>query len=217
MKIGDEKVLKLKFPEDYVDNLKGKDVEFTVKVLGIKKRILPELNESFYKDLGYDDIKDEKAFKEEVKNHLLEHKKADSENKYIDELLKKAADNLTVEINPEIVEDEVNRMINQYREQLKMQGLSLEQYLAFTKSDMESLKKMMEPEALNRIKSRYLLEAIADKEKITVTDDETKEEANKMAEHYNVTVEELINMIGGEDVVAYDLKMRKAIEVLKNN
>ena len=215
MKVNDEKVLNLKFPEEYVEGLKGKDVEFTVKVTGIKTRILPELNEEFYKDLGYDDIKTEKEFEASISKHLLEHKAADAENKYIDELLKKATDNLEVTINPEIIEDEVNRILNQYREQLQMQGLTLEQYLEFTKSDVDSLKKMMEPEAINRIKSRYLLEEIADKEKIDITDSDIKEEIKKMASTYNVSEEEIVNMIGGEDMIKYDLKMRKAIELLK--
>lgn len=216
MSIGDEKVLHLKFPAEYVENLKDKDVDFTVKVVGIKKRILPELNESFYKDLGYTDVKDEKGLKDEVKKYLLSQKESEAENKYIDELLKYATDNIEVTINPEIIDEEVNRMVNQYKEQLKMQGLSLEQYLAYTKSNIDSLKKMMEPEATNRVKSRYLLEAVADKEKITVDDKEIKEETTNMAKHYGVSEEELLNMIGGTDAVAYDMKMRKAIELLKN-
>jgi trigger factor len=217
MKINEEKELKLKFPAEYVDNLKNKDVTFTVKVIGIKKRILPELNEEFYKDLGYDDVKDEKAFRDAVKKHLLEHKNADADNKFIDELLKKASENLEVEINKEIVDEEVNRMLNQYREQLKMQGLTLEQYLAFSKSDVESLKKMMEPEATSRVKERYLLEEISAKENIMVTDEEVKTEIKRLADNYQVKEDELINMVGGEDVISYDLKMRKAINSLKDN
>ncbi|MDD2505435.1 MAG: trigger factor, partial [Bacilli bacterium] len=131
MKLNEEKVIKLKFPEDYVDELKGKDVEFTVKVVGIKKRILPELNEEFYKDLGYENVKTENELESEVSKHLLEHKEADAENKYIDELLKKATENLEVEINEEIIADEIKRILNQYTQQLQMQGLTLEQYLEF--------------------------------------------------------------------------------------
>ena len=215
MKVNEEKVIKLKFPEDYVEELKNKDVEFTVKVVGIKKRILPELNEDFYKDLGYENVKTETELESEISKHLLEHKKGDAENKYIDELLKKAIENLEVEINSEIIEDEVERIINQYTNQLQTQGLTLDQYLEFTKSNIESLKKMMEPEAINRIKSRYLLEEIVKKEKIEVLDEEVKEETKKMAEMYQVTEEELLKMIGNEDMIGYDLKMRRAIEILK--
>lgn len=217
MKVNDEKVLNLKFPDDYVDNLKGKEVEFTVKVVGVKKRVLPELNEDFYKDLGYENVKTQNELESEISKHLLEHKESDAENRYVDELLKKATENLEVDINEEIISDEVNRILNQYRQQLQMQGLTLEQYLEFTKSNIESLKKMMEPEAINRIKSRYLLEEIAEIEKVEVTEDEVKVEITKMAEMYGTTEEELLKMIGDKDMVAYDLKMRKAIEILKNN
>ena len=217
MNIGEERVLNLKFPENYVENLKNKDVEFKVKLTGIKKRVLPELNEDFYKDLGYEDVKSEEDLRNHVEKHLLEHKEAHAEDHYIDELIKKSIENMEVEINPEITEDEINRMLNQYKEQLQMQGISLEQYLAFTKSTIDDLKKMMEPEANNRIKTRYLLEAIADKENITVSHDEIHEEAHKMAEMYNASEEEVFAMIGGEEALEYDLKMRKAVDFIKNN
>ncbi len=217
MSIGEEKVLKLKFPEDYVENLKGKDVEFTVKVTGLKKRVLPEMNEEFYKDLGYENVKTEEELKEEIKKHLLEHKKADAENKYIDELLKKAVESLEVEINPEITESELNRMVDEYRNRLQMQGLSLEQYLAYTKSNIEDLKKQITPEAEYRIKVRYLLEEISKKENIEVSDEEVKTEIKRISEMYGVTEDDVINMIGGEEVIKADLKMRKAIDIIKEN
>lgn len=217
MKIGEEKVLKLKFPEEYVENLKGKDVEFTVKVTGLKKRVLPEMNEDFFKDLGYENVKTEAELKAEIKKHLLEHKEADAENKYIDELLRKASENIEVEINPEIIENEQNRMIDDYRNNLKMQGLSLEQYLQFTKSSIEDLKKQIEPEATSRVKIRYLLEEVSKKENVEVTDEEVKEEVNRISTAYNVPENEVIDMIGGEEIIKADLKMRKAVDIIKEN
>lgn len=217
MEIGEEKVLKLKFPEEYVENLKGKDVEFTVKVTGLKKRVLPEMNEDFFKDLGYENVKTEAELKEEIKKHLLEHKEADAENKYIDELLRKASENIEVEINPEIIENEQNRMIDDYRNNLKMQGLSLEQYLQFTKSSIEDLKKQIEPEATSRVKIRYLLEEVSKKENVEVTDEEVKEEVNRISTAYNVSENEVIDMIGGEEIIKADLKMRKAVDIIKEN
>lgn len=217
MEIGEEKVLKLKFPEEYVENLKGKDVEFTVKVTGLKKRVLPEMNEDFFKDLGYENVKTEAELKAEIKKHLLEHKEADAENKYIDELLRKASENIEVEINPEIIENEQNRMIDDYRNNLKMQGLSLEQYLQFTKSSIEDLKKQIEPEATSRVKIRYLLEEVSKKENVEVTDEEVKEEVNRISTAYNVPENEVIDMIGGEEIIKANLKMRKAVDIIKEN
>ena len=217
MKVGEEKELNLKFPENYVENLKGKDVLFKVKLNSFKKRALPEINEEFFKDLGYDDVKDEAGLREEVKNHLLGHKEEDAENKYLDKLVEKAVETLEVEINPEIIEDEKERMIDDYRRELSMQGLSLEQYLEFTKGNLDTLKKNIEPQAIARIKTRYLLEAIIEKENIAVTDEEVKEEIKKMAEMYGVSEEEITTHIGDNEVIGYDLKMRKALDFLKEN
>jgi len=217
MEIGETKVLNLKFPENYVEELKNKDVEFTVTVKAIKERKLPEINEDLYADLGYTDIKTKEELEEKIKEHLLEHKNHDIDNKYLDEVLKKAVENMKVEINEEIIHEEIHRMINQYSEQLKMQGLSIEQYLEFTKSTMEDLEKNMKPEAEMRIKERYLLEEVAEKENIEVTEKEVEEDVERISSMYGVEKDEFIKMIGGDEMIKYDVKMRKALDFLKNN
>ena len=217
MKVGETKDINLKFPENYVENLKNKDVTFTVTIKEIKERVLPEINEDLFKDLGYDDVKTKEEFETKVKEHLLDHKKQDADNKYLDEILKKASDNMKVDINEEIIHDEIHRMLNQYSEQLKMQGLTLEQYLEFTKSSMDDLEKMMKPEAEKRVKERYLLESVAIEENIDVTDKEVEEDLERIASMYNVSKEEFTNMVGGLDMVKYDAKMRKTLDFLKNN
>ena len=217
MKVGETKDIKLKFPENYVDNLKNKDVTFTVTIKEIKERILPELNEELFKDIGYDDVKTKEELESKVKEHLLEHKNHDIENKYLDEVLKKACDNMKVDINEEIIHDEIHRMIDQYKEQLKMQGLTLEQYLEFTKSTMEDLENNMKVEAEKRVKERYLLEAVQEEEKIEVTDKEVEEDLERISNMYNVSKEDFTKMVGGLDMVKYDAKMRKTLEFLKNN
>ncbi len=214
MSIGDKKTLELKFPENYLDELKNKDVTFNVELLGIKKRVLPELNEEFYKDLGYDDVKTEEELKSHVLEHLKEHKEQEAENKYIDEIIKKIVEQAEMEINPEILENEINSTINKYRQELQMQGLTLEQYLEFTKSDMESMKKMLEPDCTMRVKARFALEEIGAKEKIEVSSEELETEINKLAKEYDMAKDELLSMIGGEEAVKYDLKMRKIIDFL---
>ncbi len=217
MKVGEEKVLKLKFPENYTEELKNKDVEFTVTIKEIKERILPEINEEFFKDLGYDDVNTLEDLEKKVKEDIKHKKEHQAEDKYVDEVLKKAIENMKVEVNDEIVHEEIHRMMHNYEEQLSMQGLSLDQYLQFTHSTRENLEEMMKPEALEHVKSRYLLEEVALKEKIEVTDEEAKEEAKNVSEMYGVSEDEFINMIGGLEVMKYDVKMKKAIEILKEN
>lgn len=217
MKVGETKDISLKFPENYVENLKGKDVTFTVTIREIKERVLPEIDEELFKDLGYEDIKTKEEFETKVKENLLEHKNNDIENKYLDEVIKKAVENMTVDINEEIIHEEIHRLVHQYEDNMRMQGLSLEQYFEFTKTNMEQLEEQLKPEAEMRVKERYLLEAVSEKENIEVDDKESEAHLEEIANTYNIPKDELLNQIGGMDMIKFDLKMKKALEFLKNN
>lgn len=214
MKVDETKELDLKFPDEYTKELAGKDVKFKVTVREIKERVLPELNKDFYADLGYEDIETEEQFRKEVKKVIEERKKEEAKNKYLDDVLEAASKNMEVEINPEIIDDEVHRMINQFGEQLRMQGLSVDQYLQFTGLKHEDLHKQMEPEATKRVKYRYLIEEVANAEKIEISDEDANSEAEDMAANYDVSKEEFLTHFGGLEVVKYDMRMRKALEVL---
>lgn len=214
MKVGETKELNLKFPEDYTPELKGKDVKFDVTVREIKERVLPEMNKDFYADLGYEDIETEEAFRKEIKKALEDRKEEENKNKYLDEVLEAASKNMEVTINPEIVDDEIHRMINQFAQQLQMQGLSLDQYYQFTGSSHEDMHKQMEPEATKRVKYRYLIEEVAEAEKIEIADADAEAEAEKMATQYGMEKAEFLAEFGGLDVVKYDMKMHKALELL---
>lgn len=216
MKQGEEKELKLKFPDNYTPELKNKDVTFTVKLNEIKTRVLPELNSDFYLDLGYEDVKTKEDLEAKIKENLTSSKEASLEDKYIEDVLAKASSNMKVDINEEIIDEEIHRMIHQFEDQLKMQGLNLEQYFEFTGTNHEALHKQMEPEATKRVKYRYLLENVSEAEKISVTDKEAKEKAKEMATNYGISEDELIKAYGSLDVIKYDIKMHKAIDIIKN-
>lgn len=213
----DEFELNLKFPENYVEDLKNKEVLFKVKINEIKTRVEPEVNEEFFKDLGYEDMKTEDEFVKEVKKTIIDRKEKEIEDKFIDSVLEAASKNLKVDINEEIIDEEVHRMIHGYEDQLKAQGLSLEQYYEFTKTTHEDLHKQMEGEAEKRVKYRYLIESVADKEKIDFNEKEVEAKAKEMAENYGISVEELIGAYGSLDIVKYDMKMHKALEILKES
>ncbi len=213
----EEVTLNLKFPENYVEDLKGKDVTFKVKIHEIKTKVLPEINEEFYEDLGLTDVKTKEEFIKEVEKTLKERKEHELDDKFVDDLLEAAAKNLEVEINPEIIDSEVHRMMEGYERQLKMQGISLEQYYEITGTKHEDLHKQMEPEAIKNIRYRYVIEYIADNEKIDFTEKEVEAKAKEMAENYGIKLEELINAYGSLEVVKYDMKMHRALEILKES
>ncbi len=214
MKINEEKSIDLKFPENYTEDLKNKDVTFKVTLKGLKERVYPEINEEFFMDLGYDDVKTKEELEAKIKEDLTAQKEKELDNKYTDECLEKAANNMNIDLNEEIVDDEVHHMIHQFEDQLKMQGLNLDQYMQFSGVTHEDLHKQMEGEATKRVKYRYLLEAVIDAEKIEVTDEEAKEEEHNIAKEYNMTIDEVEKQIDLE-MIKYDLKMRKAMDIIK--
>lgn len=213
MKVGDTKDLELTFPKEYTKELAGKDVKFTVTVKEIKERVLPELNEDFYADLGYPDIKSEEEFKKEVEKAIKARKESEADEKYVNEVLEAAANNIKVEINPEIIHDEVHRMTNEFDQRLSTQGVKLEQYLQLTGTSKEDFEKQLEPEAEKRVKERYLLEEVAEKEKIEATDEEATKRAEDLASVYGVEKDEILTHYG-MDNIKYDVKMSKAIKLI---
>ena len=175
LKKGDEKDLNLKFPEDYhSEELKGKEVVFKAKVKEVKKTVIPEINEDFFADLGMEGIVSKEALENQIKENLLARKEIEAENKYIDDLLEVAAKEVEIDIPDVMLDEELDRMIKQYEEHLKMQGLTLEQFYQFTNSDEKALKEQMKDEATKRITYRLMLEEIVKQENIKIEDKERR-------------------------------------------
>ena len=148
-------------------------------------------------------------------DYLIEEIKETFPNLYLDDLLEAAAKNVKVDIPEAMVNEELDRMVQQYADHLKMQGITIEQFYQFTNSDEQALKDQMRPEAIKRITYRLMLEEIAKKEKIEIDDKEAQEEAKKLAEKYQMKEDEFLSAFGGIDIVKYDMRMRKAMEILK--
>ena len=216
MSKGEEKDINVTFPSDYhAEDLKGAPVVFKVKVNEIKEQKLPELDKDFFEDLGMEGITNEDELKAQLKQNIEARKESESENKYIDELLAKASENMKVEIPNAMIKDELGRMIQQYEEHLKMQGITLDMFYQFTASDEQALRDQMTPEATNRIKHRLLLEAIVEKENIEVSDEDAEKEATDLATKYQMEKDEFLKVFGGIEMIKYDLKMRQALDILK--
>lgn len=218
LKANDEKEIKVTFPEDYhSEELKGKEVTFKVKINEVKEIQIPEIDEEFFKDLGLEGINTIEDLQKQVEENIKAQKEVNAENEYVDALLEEAASNVEVDIPDVMIEEELQRMLKQYEEHLKMQGINLQQFYQFTNSDEEALKNQMHTEAVNRVKFRLMLEEIAKVEKIDLTDELALEEAEKLASKYQMEKEEFLKEFGGLDMVKYDYKMRQAIETLKKD
>lgn len=218
MKTGETKDIDVTFPEEYhSEDLKGAKAVFKVKVNEIKTIKVPELNKDFFDDLGMEGIDSEESLRKQLEENIQVHKESHAENDFIDELLVKAVENMEVDVPEVMVNDETDRMLKQYEENLKMQGITLQQFYQFTNSDEAALKDQMKEEALKRVKERLLLEEIKKEEKIEVTDEDADKEADSLATKYQMKKDEFLKLFGGIEMVKYDLEMRKALEVLKDN
>ena len=212
----EEKDINVSFPKDYhSEDLKGKAVVFKVKVNEIKQIKVPELDKEFFEDLGMEGIDSKEALEKQIEENIKTRKEVDAENKYIDDLLEKAGKDTKVDIPHVMIHEEIDRMVKQYEENLKMQGVTLEQFYQFTNSNEQALKDQMHEEAEKRVLYRLMLEEIAKEEKIEISDKEADEEAEKLATKYQMKKDEFLKLFGGIDMIKYDAKMRKAIEVLK--
>ena len=215
---GEEKEIKVTFPENYhAEELKGQEATFKVKVNEVKTTSIPELDKDFFEDLGMEGIDSEESLKKQLEENIKTRKEADAENKFIDELLDAAVKNMEVEIPHEMIHEEIDRMLRQYEENLKMQGITLEQFYQFTNSNEDALKHEMHGEAEKRVSERLLLEQIVKEENISISSEEVETEADKLAERYQMKKDEFLNLFGGLEMVEYDLKMHKALDVLKDN
>jgi len=214
---GEEKDIKVTFPEDYhAEQLKGKEVVFKVKLHDIKRKVLPELDDEFAKDVSEFDTLDE--FKADIVKKLQERKERESKEKREELVVEKAASNAEVEIPDVMISNEVDRMYNDFANRMKMQGLTLDMYLQLTGQDEAAVKEQMRPDAEKRIRNDLVLEAIAKAESITATEEEIDKELDRLAEQFQRTKEEIRNIIlsanGSLQAVEHDLKVRKTIEFL---
>ena len=216
MKVNEEKDLDLTFPEDYgAKDLAGAKVVFKVKVNEIKEKKKRELDEDFFEDLGMEGIDSEAKLKDEIKASIKAQKEMDAENKYVDTILEEVSKNVDVDIPEEMVEEEVDRLMGRFAEQMKMQGISLDVYYQFTGSDEKQLRSQMEKEAYKNVLYRLMLEEITILEKIEISKEEAEKEAEELAKKYNMKKADFLKEFGGIELIQYDLQMRRVVELLK--
>ncbi|MED1129843.1 trigger factor [Bacillus paralicheniformis] len=217
LEAGAEKDVEVTFPEEYhAEELAGKPAVFKVKIHEIKAKELPELNDEFAKDVD-EEVETLAELTEKTKKRLEEAKENEVDAKLREELVVKAAENAEADIPQAMIDTELDRMMKEFEQRLQMQGMNLELYFQFSGQDENALKEQMKEDAEKRVKSNLTLEAIAKAENLQVTDEEVEEELSKMAEAYNMPVENIKQAIGSTEGMKEDLKVRKAIDFLVEN
>ncbi len=217
VKIGEEKDLNVKFPEQYFsEELAGKDAVFKIKVHSIKAKELPVLDDEFAKDVSEFDTLE--ALKKDIKE---KQEKANNEKaKYETQsaVVKAVTEKMTVEIPNGMIEMETENMLKDIEQKLSYQGLQLDQYLQMMGKTMEETKKEYEPQAIEGIKSRLAIEAIIEAEKIEVSEDEITEKMQEMAKNYGKeNDEEFIKNENARKYIKQGLESEKAMDFLVNN
>lgn len=215
--IGEECDVNVTFPEEYhAEDLAGKAAVFKVTVKEIKEKQLPELDDEFAAEVSEFDTLAE--YKEDVKKNLTEKREKDVKNAKEDAVVDAIIENATMEIPEAMIETQQRQMIQEFAQNIQMQGLSIDQYFQFTGLTPEAMMEQVKPQAEKRIKSRLVLEAVAKAENITVSDEDFDKEVEKMAEMYQMEAAKVKESIGeeGKKQMMEDLAVQKAAEFVVN-
>ena len=215
---GEKKDVVVTFPEEYhAEDLAGKEAVFHCLVHEIKEEQLPELDDEFAKDVSEYDTLEE--LKKANRERLEAYAKAGSESQMKDAALGKVVEANEVDVPGTMVEDEMDRMCQELDQQLRYQGMSLEQYLQFTGKDMAAFRNELRPDAERQVKTRIILMGIVEAEGIKVSQEEMEDELKVMAAQYQTTADKLKEMIGVENLtfLMKDLQVKKAIELIFEN
>ena len=218
VKIGEEVDVKVTFPEEYhAEELKGKDAVFKCTIHEIKEKQIPEIDDEFAAEVSEFDTLDE--YKADVKAKIKEQKENEGKQKKEDQAVEKAVANATMEIPEAMIDEQVRQMVNEFAQNMQYQGISFEQYCQITGMTLEKVQEETRPQAVKRIETRLVLEAIAKAENIEVTEERLDEEIKKMAESYNMEADKLKELMGEEEKkqMMEDIAVQDAVTFLVEN
>ena len=216
MKIGEEKEIKVTFPEEYFSkDLAGKEATFKVKLNELKKKELPELDDEFAKDVSeYDTLKE---LKDSIKERLEKQNKDREKYEKQDAVVRVLVDEMKVDIPSGMIEMETENMMRDMEQRMSYQGLKMEQYLKMINKTEDEFKKAYEPQAIEAIKSRLGIEAVIKAEKIEANEEEIKAKIEEMAKNYGKEAKELEENENIKNYIKEGIEQEKAIEFLVAN
>lgn len=213
--IGDNVDVNVTFPEDYqAAELAGKAALFKVEILGIKEVELPELDDEFASEVSSFETFEE--YKEDTRKVLEVKKKEEVEKKKESKIIEKLIESSTIDIPEPMITYNQEKMLEDFEQRLSYQGLKMEQYLQFTQQTREDMMESVKPEAIRRIQSSLVVEAVAKAEKIEASDEELNEELEKIASMYQLEVDKFRELVGDKEIEAIkmDVCMKKAMKLL---
>ena len=206
--IGDEFDVNVTFPAEYgVSDLAGKPAVFKVTVKAIKRKELPEVDDDFASEVS--DFETVAEYRESLRKDLTEKKAKEAADAKEDAAVRKAIEACEVELDELHIKDMVRTMMDETAANFRQQGISMDMYYQYTGTTEEDLKKQLEPRAEERIKSREVLKAVAEAEKIEVSDADIEAEITEMAGKFNMEPDKVKSMLGeeGKKNLTEDLKV----------
>lgn len=217
VKAGESKDVVVTFPEEYqAKELAGKEATFKCTVHEVKFEELPELDDEFAKDVSEFDTLAE--LRDDARARILESVKLQCENEAKDKVIAQVYENNKIEAPATMVADEMDRMIQELEQQMRYQGLNIQQYLQFTGSTLDDFRNEIKPEAEKRVATRIVLRSIGDVENVEVTDEDLDKELQRMSEAYNTDPENIKKMLGEENLAFFrkDIALTKVMDMLYN-
>ncbi len=218
MNIGEEKDINVKFPEEYhAENLKGKDAVFAIKLHEIKVKELPEVNDEWIKEaIGAESVE---AYKKETKERMEKSNADRAERELEDEIIKKITETSDVEIPDAMIENQIDRMVQDMEYRLSYQGLKLDDYLKYMNKTMDDFRKDYKGQATELVKSQLVIEAIIEREEIKATDEDVEARVEEMAKAQNKPAPDVKkNMQARQlDYIKNEIVIKKFFEFLKNS
>ena len=217
-KAGDKVEVNVTFPENYgKEELNGKPAKFEVEVKEVKAKELPVLDDEFAKEVS--EFETLEALKEDTTKKLEEANTARAEREYEEAILRAVVENAKMDIPAVMVEQEIDRMVQNLAQRLQYQGLTLEQYFQFTGTDAEKMREYMKENAETKVKTELVLEALQKAEKMEVLDEELKEKASEVAKLYGANDEKMVELLlqNQREALVADVMTSKVIKFLKEN
>ena len=211
---GDAFDVEVTFPEDYhAKELAGKAAVFKTVLHEIQTREVPELNDAYADDKGFDSAE---AFREDVKQKLADAKAKSAAAANENAVIGKVVENAQIELPEPMVETQVEQMIDDYARRMQSQGLQLDQYMEYTGMTMDKMKEQFHPQAVRNLKTRLTLEKVVEAENIEVSEDAIDAEIKRMAEQYKVDFEKMKEFMTEDDKknISMDLKIQEAVDFL---